>query len=134
MTSTDVNDDVTQDTQRAHPQSPQPRHLTPSARRDLFGGRGEVKVWNLMSPRALDPFRAALWCELEPSGEVGRHVQQHYQEILICISGKGVVKIGQTAHEFTPGVCLTLSLGEILQITCGADTPLSYLIIKAEDS
>ena len=133
MTSTNP-DDVAQDGQRIHAQTLQPRHLTPSARRDLFGGRGEVKVWNLLNPRALDPFRAALWCELEPSGVVGRHVQQHYPEILICVSGEGVVKIGQTAHDFKPGVCLTLSLGEILQITCGVDAPLSYLIIKAEDS
>ena len=114
------------------PSRPQLASLTPSRRRDLFGGHGEVQVWSLLHPHALDPFRAALWCELEPSGVVGRHLQQHYPEILICLAGTGTVNIGQQSHDFIPGVCLTLPRGEILHITCGDQAPLNYLIIKAE--
>lgn len=110
-----------------------PLHLSPGSRRDLFGGRGEVQVWSLLHPRALEPFKAALWCELEPSGVVGRHVQQEFPEILVCLSGEGVVSIGHESHRFTAGVCLTLPLGEVLQISCGDQAPLSYLIIKARD-
>jgi mannose-6-phosphate isomerase-like protein (cupin superfamily) len=132
MTSTRPDAELPEDAQILHPLTPQPYNLTPSRRRDLFGGHGEVKVWNLLNPRAIDPFRAALWCELEASGIVGRHVQQHYPEILLCLSGEGVVTIGAHRHTFIAGVCLTLPLGEILHISCGADAPLSYLIIKAE--
>ena len=116
------------------PPRPQLTSLTPSRRRDLFGGHGEVQIWSLLHPNALDPFKAALWCELEPSGVVGRHLQQHYPEILICLAGEGIIKIGQQTHTFVPGVCLTLPLGEILEITCGERLPLSYMIIKAEQS
>ena len=72
-------------------------------------------------------------CELEPSGVVGRHVQQEFPEILICLSGEGVVTIGVESHRFVTGVCLTLPLGEVLQISCGDQAPLSYLILKARD-
>ena len=118
---------------RDSPVPARPLHLNPGARRDLFGGRGKVQVWSLLHPRALEPFKAALWCELEPSGVVGRHVQQEFPEILICLSGEGVVTVGHESHRFTTGVCLTLPLGEVLQISCGAGGPLSYLIIKARD-
>ena len=101
-------------------------------RRDLFNGSGEVQVWGLLGPRTLDPFRATLWCELEGHGEVGRHLQEHYPEIVICIAGEGTVVAGGRSYLFKPGVCAPLNLGEILQIKNNLATPLSYLIIKAE--
>ena len=114
------------------PPRPSPLVARSAARRDLFGGAGEVKVWSLLRPDALDPFRAALWCELEPKGSVGAHVQEQYPELVICLAGEGVVSAGGQAYTFIPGACVPLAQGEILRIENRLDAPLSYLIIKAE--
>ena len=61
----------------------------PSAvRSELFGGRGEVRVWSLLDTEA-DPFTAVLSCELAPGGSVGRHVQEEFPEIVIGVEGHG---------------------------------------------
>jgi quercetin dioxygenase-like cupin family protein len=109
----------------------------PSVRSDLFGGRGEVRVWSLLEGRA-PPFTAALSCELEAGGHVGRHVQQHYPEIVIGLEGRGEARIGGdarvggTPHALEPGSLVYLPLGEVLEIrNLETDQPLRYLIIKA---
>lgn len=43
------------------------------ARAALFGGEGTVRVWDLGG--RVGALSAVLFCELEPGGRVGRHVQ-----------------------------------------------------------
>ena len=98
----------------------------------LFGGSGEVRVWSLLPPTALAPFTAALACELSPGGEVGPHLQEHFPEIVICVSGTGLASVGDQTHELRPGFVVTLPQGETLALKNGSDSdPFRYLIIKA---
>jgi hypothetical protein len=81
----------------------------------LFGGVGEVRVWNLLADHSHTPhpITAVLSCELDPSGHVGRHVQQQFPEI-----GEGDV--------------VYLPLGSTLELRNHSSVaPLAYLIIKA---
>ena len=105
----------------------------PFSRRALFGGEGEVKIWNLLpAPAQCEPFRAALWCELEPGGSVGAHRQEHFPELIICVAGEGVIQVGARATHFRPGSAVYLPLGSVLQLRNQSDQrPLSYWIIKA---
>ncbi|MEM6291279.1 MAG: cupin domain-containing protein [Myxococcota bacterium] len=105
---------------------------SPDVRADLFGGTGTVKVWNMMTGRAA-PFTAALWCELEAGGSVGRHRQEHFPEIVIGVEGHGEATIGDAAHPLNAGDMVHLPLGSILSLrNLSADAPLRYLIIKAK--
>ena len=54
---------------------------TTDRRQALFGGAGEVRVWNLLGRHPAPPFAAVLACELDPGGSVGRHKQSTYNEI-----------------------------------------------------
>jgi quercetin dioxygenase-like cupin family protein len=102
-------------------------------RRELFGGRGAVRVWNLaphQGPRA--PFAAVLACELDPGGSVGTHVQEHFPEIVIVIAGRGTARVNGSDRVLEPGTLVELPLGETLALENGsASEPLRYLIIKA---
>ena len=110
---------------------PAPHFPAPHLRADLFGGQGSVQLWSLIHPERAEPFKAALWCELEPGGSVGAHRQEHYPELILCLSGEGSARIGPRWFSFLPGVCLYLPLGEILALRAGDSSPLVYLIIKA---
>ena len=110
-------------------------HITskgaPDRREDLFGGVGTVKVWNLLRRRS-PPFTAALACELDPGGRVGKHRQQEYAEIVVGIEGLGEAVVGKQQYGLRPGDVVHLPLGETLEIINHSDTePLQYLIIKA---
>ena len=61
----------------------------PFVREDLFGGRGKVRIWDMLGGQKIDPFTVALACELEPAGSVGTHVQQEFPEIVVCVEGRG---------------------------------------------
>ena len=113
------------------PPRPGPSALGPWARRDLFNGRGEVSVWDLLARRAAPPFEAALWCELEAGGRVGAHRQQEHPELIICVGGRGAAWVGEQPHPLTPGACVFLPLGALLRLEAAREEPLSYLIIKA---
>lgn len=103
----------------------------PDPRRDLFGGHGRVDVWNLLRRQA-PPFTAVLACELEAGGRVGRHVQEHYPEIVVGIEGLGEAIVGKQQHALRPGDVVYLALGETLELINHSDeAPLQYLIIKA---
>ena len=52
-------------------------------RENLFGGQGDVRVWNLVKGKPLPPFVAVLACELAPGGSVGSHLQQRADEIVV---------------------------------------------------
>ena len=99
---------------------------------DLFGGTGTVDIWNLARGNML-PFTTALWCTLEPKGSVGRHRQQEDAEVVLCISGDGLAKVGQTIHRMQTGTLVFLPFGEILSLQNSSSTEsLSYVILKAQ--
>jgi len=106
---------------------------TPSRREALFGGAGEVLVWDLLGGAHFPPFTAVLSCELAPGGRVGTHVQQHYPEIVVVLSGEGTAEVDGAAYPIAEGVVIALPLGSTLSLANGSSSaPLRYLIIKAE--
>jgi quercetin dioxygenase-like cupin family protein len=107
------------------------RELPHDCREALFGGTGKVRVWALLE--APDPpFTAALACELEPGASVGAHVQEHFPELVIGISGAGTATVNGVALPLGGGSVVELPLGQTLAIANGSrDVPLRYLIIKA---
>jgi len=110
-------------------------HGPPRVRSNLFGGRGEVLVWDLLGSRTLPPFRAALSCELAEGGRVGAHRQEHFDEIVIGIDGCGEAKVDGRAIPFGPGAVVHLPLGSTLELVNErTDAPLRYLIVKADPS
>jgi len=107
-------------------------HGPPSVRQDLFGGKGEVLVWNLLAGRHATPFTAVLSCELEPGGTVGAHVQEEFDEIVIGLTGYGEARVNGKAQPFGPAAVVHLPLGATLELVNEApDKPLQYLIVKA---
>lgn len=103
-------------------------------REALFGGAGAVTVWNLLGRRRAEPFTAALACELEPGGSVGRHLQEHFPEIVVGLEGEGRALVDGAPQPLGPGDVAHLPRGSILAIeNLSSETPLRYLIIKARD-
>jgi quercetin dioxygenase-like cupin family protein len=108
------------------------RHDLPhDCREALFGGAGKVRVWALVAAPEL-PFTAVLACELEPGASVGAHVQEHYPELVIAISGTGTATVNDVAQPLDAGSVVQLPLGRTLAIANGSrELPLRYLIVKA---
>lgn len=103
-----------------------------SVRRDLFGGHGTVRVRTLGAGPSLPlPFTAALACELEAGGHVGRHRQEHDDEIVIIVAGGGVGHVDAIEVALVPGLVLPLPLGASLELRAHDAGPLQYLIVKA---
>ena len=100
------------------------------SQKDLFGGQGEVKIWNLISGRQMPPFSAALWCELEAHGSVGRHRQQRDPEVVLCLSGVGRATIGKHSHPMREGSFLYIPFGASLSLENLGEEILRYVIIK----
>lgn len=99
---------------------------------DLFGGRGEVLIWDLLGKTALEPFRAVLACELAPGGSVGTHVQEEFPELVVITAGMGRVMVEGEERVCGPGALVALPLGARLAIAnASAETPLHYMILKA---
>ncbi|MFO7566773.1 MAG: cupin domain-containing protein [Enhygromyxa sp.] len=106
----------------------------PDLREELFGGRGVVRVWDLLCDRRTPPapFTAVLSCELDPGGSVGRHVQEHFPEIVIGLEGVGEAAVDGQWHSLGPGDVVHLPLGSVLELRNRSDSEaLRYLIIKA---
>lgn len=109
-----------------------PDGIEPYRQRDLFGGEGEVLVYNLLGRRAIPPFEAVLACELAPGGSVGAHVQQTAHEILIVTDGEGTATVDGEPQSLRPGAVVLLPLGTELTLENGSDSELlRYLIVKA---
>ena len=101
-------------------------------RSNLFGGTGAVQIWNCLPSASCHPFTAALWCELEPGGHVGRHRQTTYPEVILCVGGTGRAIISDQTHPMVRGTLVHLPLGANLSLhNDSAETPLEYVIIKA---
>ncbi len=104
----------------------------PRVSSNLFDGVGDVQVWNLLAERRMPPFAAVLACELDPGGRVGRHVQEHFPEIVVGLSGRGEARVAGQAQPLEPGDVVHLPLGKPLELlNLSSDEPLCYLIIKA---
>ncbi len=100
------------------------------ARHALFGGEGTVRVWDLGARVA--PFTAVLYCELEPGGRVGRHVQERDPEIVVVVEGEAVLRVDGRARACVRGGAVALPLGATLEIdNASIDAPVRYLIVKA---
>jgi quercetin dioxygenase-like cupin family protein len=110
---------------------PRPAH-DPDIRSNLFGGQGDVHVWDLAPGRDIEPFTAVLHCELEPGSSVGAHRQEHYSEIVVGVEGTGEARVGEHTHSLGAHDVVHLPRGETLALrNLSADEPLRYLIIKA---
>ena len=112
-----------------------PGGLRPSSsftRRDLFGGRGEVIVRDLLAGRAAPPFSAVLECELAPGGTVGAHRQQEHPEIVVGLAGDGEATVDGIVLPLCAGDVVHLPLGSVLALRNRSERdPLRYLIVKA---
>jgi mannose-6-phosphate isomerase-like protein (cupin superfamily) len=102
----------------------------PGVHTNLFGGSGEVRVWNLLDADA-GSFTAILSCELSPAGSVGSHVQQEFPEVVIGVDGDGQATIDGRIRSLCSGDAVYLPLGSVLAIENRSnDAPLRYLIVK----
>ena len=100
------------------------------ARAALFGGEGTVRVWDLGG--RVGALSAVLFCELEPGGRVGRHVQSHDDEVVIVVEGEAVIYVQGQSHACVKGSAVPLALGQTLEIDNASVTdPVRYLIVKA---
>jgi len=99
--------------------------------RDLFGGTGEVRIADLLSPCPLAGFAAILDCSLEPGGRVGTHLQQEYAEAVVFTAGHGTVEVDGVAREVAAGDVVSLPLGATLALFNAGVAPLRYVILKA---
>jgi quercetin dioxygenase-like cupin family protein len=99
----------------------------------LFGGKGSVKVSDLLGPRATPPFSAVLFCELEPSGSVGVHRQERDPELVLGLEGHGEATVRGAPEPLVPGSVVYVPFGATLSLrNLSPDEPLLYLIVKAE--
>jgi quercetin dioxygenase-like cupin family protein len=99
--------------------------------RDLFGGRGQVELWDLLQGRSAPPFQEVLRCRLEAGGGVGAHRQAEFSELVIGLAGKGVARVNGDAFGLGPDQVVFLPLGASLELACEGPEPLDYLIVKA---
>jgi quercetin dioxygenase-like cupin family protein len=114
---------------------PNPLHPDRATIREkLFGGKGGVHIWNCLGNQEAGAFKAALWCALEPGGVVGRHRQEEFSELVVCLNGQGHATVGETRKELCPGALIFLPLGTGLSLHNDSKTQaLEYLIIKAQE-
>lgn len=107
-------------------------HGPPSRRKDMFGGHGEVLVWDLLGSQPAAPFTAVLSCVLAAGGHVGRHVQQRDSEIVIGLTGCGEAIVDGRPQPFGPGTVVFLPFKSNLELRNErVDAELRYLIVKA---
>lgn len=104
-----------------------------TVRHALFGGERAVRVWDLGA--RTPPFTAVLYCELEPAGRVGEHVQETDDEIVVVVAGEAAIYVDDRAHGAVAGTAVALPRGSRLAIdNASRDAPVCYLIVKARSS
>src|SRR5690606_36144870 len=100
-------------------------------RRDLFGGCGVVRMWDLLRRQRAGTFTAVLACELEPGGSVGKHVQEGCDEIVIILAGEGTAHVNDQVETLAPGHVVSLPCGATLALSNTGEQLLEYVIVKA---
>jgi quercetin dioxygenase-like cupin family protein len=101
----------------------------------LFGGSGNVRVSDLLGPRATPPFSAVLFCELDPGGSVGIHQQERDPELVLGLEGLGEATVQGHPEPLEPGSTVYVPFGATLSLrNLSTSEPLRYLIIKAQRS
>lgn len=89
-----------------------------------------MSVWDLGARTA--PFTAVLYCELDPGGAVGTHVQETDDEVVIVVGGVGSIVVDGLAQRCAVGGAIAVPLRSRLAIeNLSAEEPLRYLIVKA---
>jgi quercetin dioxygenase-like cupin family protein len=116
------------------PETPPPNDpLDParaSVRNELFGGTGSVRVWDLGG--VTPPFTAVLYCELDPGGRVGEHVQASDHEVVIVVAGEAVLYVDGQPRGCVSGDAVALPRGSRLAIdNASPSSSVRYLIVKA---
>ena len=109
-----------------------PEHQAPFRQQDLFGGQGEVRIWDLFGTTHLPPFEAVLACELDPGGSVGAHRQATADELLLVIEGEATAGVDGERRHIQAGSLVALPLGSLMTLeNRDAENSLRYVIIKA---
>ncbi len=112
-----------------------PTNREPFRQVDLFGGSGEVRIWDLFGSTHLPPFESVLACELDPGGTIGAHRQPTADELLIVIEGSAVAGVDGEQRHAEAGSLVALPLGSLMTLeNRDPDRPLRYLIVKARRS
>lgn len=105
----------------------------PFVQEGLFGGVGQVLVWDLMRGAALPPFSEVLACQLAPGGRVGCHRQEHASEIVIVTAGQGLARVNQVEQAIQAGSLVLLPLGASLELeNTSLSQWLDYVIVKGQ--
>ena len=97
----------------------------------LFGGKGTVTVNDLIGRAHRGAFTAILECSLEPHGSVGRHQQEHEDELIIGLAGDGIALVNGQPSPLRCGAVVWLAKGSVLALQNSGDELLRYLIVKA---
>ena len=112
-----------------------PENQTPFRQQDLFGGQGEVRIWDLFGTTHLPPFESVLACELDPDGSVGAHRQATADEILVILEGQATAGVDGEQRHLAVGSLVALPMGSLMTLkNLDEERPLRYLIIKARRS
>jgi quercetin dioxygenase-like cupin family protein len=112
-----------------------PENQTPFRQQDLFGGQGEVRIWDLFGTTHLPPFESVLACELDPDGSVGAHRQATADEILVILEGQATAGVDGEKRHLEVGSLVALPMGSLMTLkNLDEERPLRYLIIKARRS
>tara|TARA_B110000037_G_scaffold212172_1_gene264600 strand:+ start:147 stop:467 length:321 start_codon:yes stop_codon:yes gene_type:complete len=99
---------------------------------NLFGGNGIVEIESRLKEGSF-PFSAILLCKLEACGSIGKHRQQRDSELVIGISGQGMITINSKTEELIVKTSVFVPFGAVLSIENKSETePLEYWIIKVE--
>lgn len=97
---------------------------------NLFGGTGTVRVWNCSPMHNQKPFDVVLFCILDGFGSVGAHIQKSHQELVLCLSGEGVIHIGKEVFPFSFGQSYSIAENVRISIENKSAEPLLYTITK----
>ena len=99
---------------------------------DLFEGKGEVLVWDLLGKEPAGQIKSILACALAPAGSVGAHRQADTDEVMVVLSGTGSAQIDEDVYLLEAGSVVHLPLGQFLQLKNASETEeMKYLIIKS---
>jgi quercetin dioxygenase-like cupin family protein len=104
---------------------------SPIRREAVFGGAGELLIWNLIEGTPHAPFASAAACQLAPGGHVGEFKEERNPELIIVLEGKGTATVNGASKALKEGDCLQIEVGATLSLkNDSADGPLRYLVVK----